>query len=218
MGTVRRLAREVRILGNLPPMRVLALGAVVVLSSCTSTVADSSVSTGPLSPATSAPVVAHTPRVSVASAWPAPNNKLTPGTVAALCPKARDVSAALKAKVRALYHITGPVGEYDHRMPKFLCGADESACPTRPDYTCAAALDNIWPQPPDDLTTAACAGKTGCVINRKDQLETRVYSLLRAGRMTTPQAVAVFAAPADWRHEWCVYVHRVGDGVDCRGV
>jgi hypothetical protein len=36
--------------------------------------------------------------------------------------------------------------------------------------------------------------------------------------MTTPQAIAVFAAPADWRHEWCIYIHTPRDGVDCRGV
>jgi hypothetical protein len=156
-----------------------------------------------------------------AALWPVPDNHLTPGSIAALCPKERDVSTALKTVLRARYHITGRfTGEYDHRVPKFLCGADETACPARPDATCAAALDNLWPQRPDDLTAAACKGKPGCVINRKDQLETRIYNRLHAHppQMTTPAAIAVFAAPADWRHEWCIYIHAPGDGVDCRGV
>jgi hypothetical protein len=147
-----------------------------------------------------------------ASSWPAPNDALTPGAVNAICPTPRVVSANLRSVVLKRYSETKVAGsdEFDHRIPKFLCGADDSACPAGT-TACAAAVANIWYEKPD--------GYTGHFqLNRKDQLEDKIYLLWHTGKMPTSQAVAVFARPADWRAEWCQYVHTTKDkdGVDCR--
>lgn len=137
-----------------------------------------------------------------------PDNTLTPGFVVANCARPQDnprsVSLAEKNAIDRAYHysVQHGLGEYDHRVPNKMCGDDTTV-------GARGQLLNVWPQPNDDSTPP------GTVLNRKDQLESAVYTMLRHGTITIVQAIALFLPPNDWRHVWCVYVHKAGDGVTC---
>ncbi len=134
--------------------------------------------------------------VAPAAAWPAPNQRLTPGAVVACTlprpPGQRDVPQSEKNRIAAAYRYAGPRGiaylEFDHRVPFALCGANDAR--------------NVWPEPYDG------APRSAFVHNRKDQLEAAVIRLVHAHRLTLARAQAVFLG--DWRRAWCIYVHTPG--------
>lgn len=109
----------------------------------------------------------------------------------------RNVTQSEKDQIAAAYGYTGPRGiaylEFDHRVPFALCGSN--------------LPDNVWPELVDDAPVSMF------VHNRKDQLEARMFALIRAGRVGFAQAQQVFLG--DWRHAWCVYVDTPTDGVTC---
>jgi hypothetical protein len=146
--------------------------------------------------------VTTTPRVTPrtvppgVAAWPAPNQRLTPGAVVT-CTMPRPQSERVvpqseKDAVAAAYGYTGRRGlryvEFDHRVPFALCGANDAR--------------NIWPEPADGIA------QTGFVHNRKDQLEAAVIRAVYAHRLTLAQGQAVFYD--DWRKAWCVWVRTPG--------
>lgn len=114
---------------------------------------------------------------------------------------------AEKNQIAASYHYTGPRGiaylEFDHRVPFKLCGSN--------------LADNVWPEVFDDVPRSLY------VHNRKDQLEAKVYALIRSHRLTFAQGQQLYEQPNDWRAMWChgtvgtvsVAVHKSGDGVTC---
>jgi hypothetical protein len=126
---------------------------------------------------------------------------LTPGAITSGCvpghrPQAdRGKGNVTRLQVESHYHyvilIKGT--ELDHLVPFELCGSN--------------GLDNVWPEHPD-ARTQTCIAK-GCVLNYKDQLEDRIYALLRSGDMDVSHAQAVFLN-GDWRHAWCVLVRKPG--------
>lgn len=182
---------------------ILALSAIAVLAACNPTL-DPSASTGPSSPVTSASTV-PLPRRDAASAWPAPNQRLTPGAIVPGCtyPRPayeRNVTSATRRAVLIRYHHSSVSGdELDHRVPFALCGADSGAC--KPYTVCQAALDNLWPEPYDGVKVSAF------VHNYKDKLEDVIADKVRLGLprgMTLAQGQAVFLG--DWREGYCHYV------------
>ena len=131
-----------------------------------------------------------------AAAWPAPDNHLTPGAVVACTmPRPhseRNVTRATERAVIHAYDYLGKVGEYDHRVPFSLCGANDAS--------------NVWPERSDGY-------RGPFQLNRKDQLEDKVIRLVHSGALTLAEGQALFMAPRDWRAEWCAYVG--SPGVDC---
>lgn len=109
----------------------------------------------------------------------------------------RNVPESEKLLIIDMYHYTGPRGiaylEFDHRVPFALCGSND---PT-----------NVWPEVIDD------APLSNFVHNRKDQLEAKVFTLVRYDHITFARGQAIFMD--DWRHQWCLLVHKAGDGVTC---
>jgi hypothetical protein len=181
----------------------LLLCVALVCAACTSS-PSTPVRTTPVAPSATTSKYASTV-VERASSWPVPNRSLTPGAIVSACvplhrPQAdRAAGKVSRAQVAAHYSLAVlPAGtELDHLIPFELCGSN--------------GLANIWPELPDPRT-GTCAAR-GCVLNRKDQLEDRVYALMDSGDMDLPHAVAVFAH-GDWRHAWCVLVAPV-PGVIC---
>jgi hypothetical protein len=180
---------------GVPVLSWLLLCVALVCAACTSS-PSTPVRTTPVAPSATTSNHASTV-VERASSWPVPNRSLTPGAIVSACvplhrPQPdRKTGQVTRTTVADHYGIaTLPPGtELDHLIPFELCGSN--------------GLANIWPELPDPRT-GACAAR-GCVLNRKDQLEDRVYEFLRRGDMDLAHAVAVFAN-GDWRHAWCVLV------------
>src|SRR4029077_14488047 len=179
------------------------VAAVAVLAFALALASNHSAGTGPQSPATSAPSL--TPREAVASAWPAPDQRLTPGAIVPGCtyPRPayqRSVTSATRRIVLAMYHHTAAPGdELDHRVPFALCGADSYAC--NGPSSCTLAERNLWPEPYDGVKV------TSYVHNYKDKLEDVIARLVRIGLprgMTLAQGQAVFLG--DWREGYCHYI------------
>lgn len=168
----------------------------------------------PARTATATPSVSRSPAVPAGSravTWPLPDQYLTPGQIVPGCTlstvKARAVTSAIKAAVRARYHYTGPTdlkhSEIDHRVPHSLCGAD--------------TVLNLWVELPEPGTY-----RTAFQSNRKDELEDTIARWVHAGHDPTGHAWTLVQAQkvflADWRAGWCAYFHKAGDGVSCAGL
>jgi hypothetical protein len=100
--------------------------------------------------------------------------------------------------IARVYGYLGPRGilylEFDHRVPFALCGDNGPA--------------NVWPEVVDDAPLSLY------IHNRKDQLEAKIFNLVKYHGMMFAEGQRLFIE-VDWRHLWCVYVHKAGDGVTC---